>query len=304
MGLAEANLIQAFLPRSHSRRGASQASKSLKVYEENARRCLNGLNQLDALKNAAAATMLQKSDSDPTSSKRTWKEGADPNLFLDILHNQHQTIEHMAQLLGHFFSSALLDRRTAALADSVAPQEIQRTLLMSSPFSTGLFDEGQMEKAKEELEAEVVTRSMFRPAFAPYKRQQQHQSSKPREANYRRPNAPNRPRQTASANITTSQSSDGPSKFLPPKRFRQFFPKGNFSRAGCFPGRRSDLPNPCPLGHPTTSKYPSGRKWEPPSGPRGSFGGDFDSYGRTRNHRYTSHPFSFRPLHHGKNNKS
>ena len=78
--------------------------------------------------------MLQKTDADPTSSKRAWNENADPNLLIDILHNQHLTIQHMAQLLGHLFSASLMDRRTAGLSESAAPREIQKTLLKSVPL--------------------------------------------------------------------------------------------------------------------------------------------------------------------------
>ena len=133
------------------------------------RRCLNGLNQIDALKNAAAATMLQKSPTESTT-KRSWKQPADPNLLLEILHGIHQTGEHMAQLLGHLFSTALMDRRTAALNESVATQEIKKTLLLSPPFSKGLFDEEHMKTAKKELDSDVVRCSLMRPAVPHYKK--------------------------------------------------------------------------------------------------------------------------------------
>ena len=128
------------------------------------RRTLNGLNQLDTLKNAAATTMLQKTAD--SSSKRAWKPDADPILLLEILHNIHQTVEHMAQLQGHLFTTALLDRRAAAMAESAATQEIKNTLLQSPPFTKGLFDEENMKTAKKELESEVVTRSLLRPTMS------------------------------------------------------------------------------------------------------------------------------------------
>ena len=236
LGSAPANLHQAFLPR--SRKENPQVSKALKVQEETARRILNGLNQLDALKNAAATTMLQRIETDPSSGKRAWKEGADPDLLLDILHNQHQTIEHLAQTTGHLYASAVMDRRAAALSGSSTPLGIQRTLLRSSPFAPGLFEEAQMEKAKKELESEAVSRSIHKSSFTPYRKQHQQHSPRPREGNSRRPSAPNRPRQPASSSNSAAASSERPSKFQPSRGFKQSFPKGNFSQGRMLPGKK------------------------------------------------------------------
>ena len=71
---------------------------------------------------------------DPSSNTKVWKQEAYPNLLLDILHSQHHTIDYLTQLAGHFFVSTLLDRRAAALTESIAPQEIKRILFSSPPF--------------------------------------------------------------------------------------------------------------------------------------------------------------------------
>ena len=68
----------------------------MKTHEDTVRRFLFGLNQLDSLKNAAAATMLQRAD--PSSNAKVWKQDTDPNLLLDILHSQHQTIDYLARI--------------------------------------------------------------------------------------------------------------------------------------------------------------------------------------------------------------
>ena len=236
LGYAPLNLHQPFHPR--SRKHNPQVSKALKVQEETARRLMNGLNQLDALKNAAATTMLQRIETDPSSGKRSWKEGADPDLLLDILHNQHQTIEHLAQTTGHLYATAVMDRRAEALSGSSTPQDIQKTLLRSSAFAPGLFEEAQMEKAKKELESEAVSRSLYRSAYTPYKKQHQQHSSRPREGNPKRTNAPNKPRQPASSSSPAATSTDRSSNFQPARGFKQSFPKGNFHRGRMLPGKK------------------------------------------------------------------
>ena len=235
-GPAEINLLQSFLPSAHPRKETSAAGKALRTHEDTARRFLNGLNQLDALKNAAAATMLQRTDDD--SDNRKWKDGADPNLLLDILHCQHQSIEHLAQLAGHYFCSTLLDRRAAALAEAVAPREIQKTLLTSPPFSAALFDEEHMQRAKKDLESTAVTKSLAKGSFNPYKRQPSQFAAKRKEPNARRPIAPSRPRPSATATGPTPQQQSRPATFGAQKSFRPSFPKGNFPRGRMLPGRK------------------------------------------------------------------
>ena len=70
-GPVESNLLQTFLPTSLHRKESYAPTKAMKTQEETARRFLNGLNQLDALKNTAAATMLLRTD--PSSDNRVWK---------------------------------------------------------------------------------------------------------------------------------------------------------------------------------------------------------------------------------------
>ena len=234
---AEPNLPQAFLPKAGKE--TSHSAKFLRLAEEVSRRTLNGLNQVDALKNAAATTMLQKTAD--SASKRAWGPQADPNLLLEILHNIHQTVEHIAQLQGHLFTAALLERRTAALAESAATQEIKNTLLQSPPFSKGLFDEENIKTAKKELESEVVTRSLMRPAMS--QARNQHRPQRPRHrqggnAKSSTPNSGNRPKQQAQPSSSNNQPSDRQPKTVTPRAFGHSYQKGNFPSARMLPGRK------------------------------------------------------------------
>ena len=169
---AEPNLPQPLLTRVVPKREVTPAFKTMKLYEELARRSLTALSQLDAITNLIGAAMTETAED---KQDKKWANTADPNLLIELLEGQHQTISHLSQLSAFLLTNTLMDRRQATLVGSSIPQEIQRSLLRSDPLSKGLWEEKVLEKATRDLEQDALTRP-FRKPYPSYSKQRPFQS--------------------------------------------------------------------------------------------------------------------------------
>ena len=227
--VADNNLLQAFLPKPLARKAPPKPDnneKALRLLEETARRSVNALNHLDAIKNIVVASSLEPARDGKLG--KVWKEGADPNFLMLLMQSQHQAIEQLSTLTGHLLASAVLDRRQAALSPSSLPWDIARPLYEADHKEKGLFNTEAMGKAKKDFESEAVTRSLQRSAgFKPQGKVFSPQG-KLRQATKKKPQAP----RTLTSSPAASSSS-GQQGVVQPQAFGapSTFTKGNFHRA-------------------------------------------------------------------------